>query len=57
MHGRGPPRLLEGSLRDVLGDARRHAEDDRLEPAHERDREAGIAAAEASEQYLIGLPG
>jgi hypothetical protein len=54
--------LLEGVLRDVLGrgrvadDGQRHAEDDPLEPAHERDGELGIARAKASEQHFIGLP-
>ena len=57
-----PPRRLERVLRDVLGGTRvaghgqRHAEDDPLEPAHERDRELGIARAEPGEQYFIGLP-
>jgi hypothetical protein len=57
-----PPRLLEGVLRDVLGggrvpdDGQRHAEDDPLEPAHERDGKLGIARAKASEQHFIGLP-
>jgi len=54
--------LLEGVLRDVLGRARvagdrlGHAEDDPLEPAHERDRQLGVARAEPGEQYFIGLP-
>jgi hypothetical protein len=56
-----PPRLLEGTLRDVLGSGRVagnglcNAENDPLEPSHECDREVGIARAQAGEQHLIGL--
>ena len=57
---RVPPRTLECLLRDVLGgpgiadDGQRHAEDDPLEPAHERERELGVARAEAREQRFVG---
>jgi hypothetical protein len=54
--------LLESLLGDVLGGARvgryghRDAEDNPLEPAHERDRKVGVPGAKAREQRFVGQP-
>jgi len=58
-HLRVPPGLLESLLSDVLrgggvpGDGHRDAEHDALEPAHESERQLGVAGSEAREQRLI----
>jgi hypothetical protein len=64
MHRRGPPRPLQGSPRDILGDGRvagdsataqRRPGGDPVALAHEREREAGLAAGQATHRHLIGL--
>ena len=56
------PRALEGLLRDVLGQHRIAEHGDRdtehlaLEPAHERDRDLGVASGEPGQQSLVRKP-